>query len=281
MRPASSVALVLVAASVVGGCASSDERADGSAATTITSSAPDTTPAPPTAAVVSEQEVEATFRQGLGKADDGWVFSTNGALYRTDDELVRTNQNEAAIPPDLLAQGFDHIGDVDVVGDVIYVPLEQGDYDADRQLMARYDLATLGYLDHVEVAQSHLAWVSVDADATTAWSMSGFTDDEVLRYDVSAGWAPLEPLALDATVERVQGGDVRDGYLWLSTDDSTDGVYRVDLETGHVDSLGSIGRIDGEGEGIDATVLPSGDLHVLTVDAAFVPIRLVHLAVSP
>ncbi len=82
---------------------------------------------------------------------------------------------------------------------------------------------------------------------------------------------------MSVKVNRVQGGDVVDGAVWLSTDDATDGVYRVDLRTGRVVSLGSIGRVDGEGEGIDATPLPRGDLHVLTADVAIVPMRLIDL----
>ena len=85
---------------------------------------------------------------------------------------------------------------------------------------------------------------------------------------------------MSAFVDRVQGGDVYDGAVWLSTDDDTDGVYRVDLVDGSVQSLGSIGHADGEGEGIDATPLPSGDLHVLSADVAIVPMRLIELRVT-
>ena len=110
--------------------------------------------------------------------------------------------------------------------------------------------------------------------------MDYFGGEALFRYDVRDGWRPLEPLPMSVFVDRVQGGDVYDGAAWLSTDDDTDGVYRVDLATGRVDSLGSIGHVDGEGEGIDATPLPAGDLHVLTLDPAIVPVRLIALRVS-
>jgi hypothetical protein len=145
--------------------------------------------------------------------------------------------------------------------------------------MVRYDAATLELIDVVEVAQSHNAWVSVDPTTMTAYAMSGFTDDEVLRYDIADGWKPLAPIPLDRTIERVQGGDLHDGHLWLSTDDATNGVYRVDLATGAVVDLGSAGRVDGEGEGIDATPLETGQLHVLVADPALVPMWVVHLTV--
>ena len=241
---------------------------------------PTTVAAAARAVVASEVEVDPSFRQGLAKATDGWVFSTNLVLFRTDDAFAITAKHDGAIPPDWTAQGFDHIGDVDVADGVVYAPVEQPDYSRNRQAMLRYDVATLSFLDGVIVDQSQNSWVAVDADAKVAYSMGGFTDHAVVRYDLANAWKPLGSLELDATVERVQGGDVRDGYLWLSTDDATDAVYQVDLSTGHVVALGSIGRIDGEAEGIDATVLPSGDLHVLTVDAAVVPVRLIHLKVE-
>jgi len=131
----------------------------------------------------------------------------------------------------------------------------------------------------VTVEQSHNGWVAVDPAARVSYSMDGFSDDAVVRYELAAGWKPLDRLPLDAKIERVQGGDIRDGFRWLSTDDATDGDYRVDLGTGHVDLIGSADHVDGECEGIDATVLPSGDLHVLSVDKALVPVRLVNLAV--
>jgi len=58
------------------------------------------------------------------------------------------------------------------------------------------------------------------------------------------------------------------------------GVYRVDLATGAVQQVGSLGHLDGEGEGIDATLLPSGLLHALSIDAKVVPVRLIDLQVS-
>jgi hypothetical protein len=71
------------------------------------------------------------------------------------------------------------------------------------------------------------------------------------------------------------GGDA----LLHSTDDPTDGVYRVDLDGGTVTPLGSIGHVDGEGEGIDATPAPAGTLHVLSIDVDVVPVRMIDLQV--
>lgn len=81
-------------------------------------------------------------------------------------------------------------------------------------------------------------------------------------------------------VAQHHNADLADGAIWLATDDDQSGVHRVDLETGEVQDLGSMGRRDGEGEGIDATDLSSGLLHTLVTDEAAVPVYLVHLAVA-
>ena len=277
LRGLALIGLVLVAVPSAG-CSSAAK--DGATAASepqpvTTTAAPD-----PHATVASEQEVDPSFRQGLAKAPSGWVFSTNNVLFTTDDALAITAKHDVAIPPDWAAKGFNHIGDVDVADGVIYAPVEQPDYSQNRQAMLRYDLATLTYIDGVTVTQSHNSWVAVDADAEVAYSMNAFSDQAVVRYDLADGWKPLDSVPLDLALGQVQGGDLRDGFLWLSSDDATDEVYRVDLQTGHVVALGSVGRIDGEAEGIDATALPSGDLHVVTVDAHVVPVRLVNLKVS-
>ena len=54
----------------------------------------------------------------------------------------------------------------------------------------------------------------------------------------------------------------------------------MDLATGAVVDLGSAGHVGGEGEGIDATRLPSGALHTLTVDVKKTPVWLGHFGVS-
>ena len=54
--------------------------------------------------------------------------------------------------------------------------------------------------------------------------------------------APLPPLAMSRFVDKVQGADVADGAVWLSTSDDTNELFRVDLETGQVDDLGSAGE---------------------------------------
>ena len=246
-------------------------------ATLIVSCSSDSTESPRT--TTTDRVTTTVVGPHSARVDTGWIFSVNDGLFLTDDALNRTASVAPAIPADWKARGFDHIGDVDVVEGVVYVPLEQPDYERNGQAMLTYDAATLGYTGGREVAQHHNSFVTVDPATGIAYSMDRFGGDALLRYDVEDDWRPLAPLAMSMPVDRVQGGDVHDGAVWLSTDDATDGVYRVALANGKVEALGSIGHVDGEGEGIDATPLPAGDLHVLTIDVKVVPVRLIQLQV--
>jgi len=232
------------------------------------------------AQVVRETEVGGFYRQGVARVQNGWIFSFNDGLFSTDDHFVQTQQLVPAIPAAWKAFGFNHIGDIDVQDGVLYAPLEQPDYSRGYQAMLTYDASTLAYTGGRLIAQHQNSFVTVDGRGI-AYSMDEFGGDALLRYDVRHDWRPLRPLAMSTFVDRVQGADIARDAAWLSTDDAIDGVYRVDLHTGAVAALGSIGHVDGEGEGIDATRLPDRtDLHVLSIDVKLLPVRLIDLRVT-
>jgi hypothetical protein len=262
---------------VTAACSGGDDTA--APATNGSPGAATTTTAPPvfTAAVAGERVVDPIYRQGLARTKAGWVFSFNDGLFLTDTAFKKTKDLTPAIPAVWKARGYDHIGDVDVVGDTLYAPLEQPNYDLGHQVMLVYDATTLAFRRGVEVPQHQNSFVTVDDGI--AYTMDGFGGRALLRYDVRT-WAQLSSLRMSKRIARVQGADIRDGAAWLSTDDEVDGVYRVDLATGQVQALGSIGHVDGEGEGIDATPDADGDLHVLSLDAKVIPVRLIALKLT-
>jgi hypothetical protein len=226
---------------------------------------------------VSEQELPAVYAQGVARAGDRWVLSGVNVLARLSDSLDVETSIGSAIPPDWVARGYNHIGDIDVAGGLVYAPLEQPDYEMGVQATAWYDVADLSFVDAVELSQHENSFVTVDEGI--AYSMDRFGGDALLRYDIDERWTPLPPLAMDRFVERVQGADVARGAVWLSTDDAGHGIYRVDLDTGDVTRVGTSGHPKGEGEGIDATALPDGDLHVLTIAESIFPVYFDHFTV--
>lgn len=275
------VAIVAVATAVITACSSgSGKRSEPESPTSAEATTTTTTIARSySARVTNAVQVPIAFRQGVARAGSTWVFSFNDGLYRADDTYKVTKQLQPAIPAAWKARGYNHIGDIDVEGGIVYAPLEQPDYALDHQAMLTYDANTFAFLGGVEIRQHEASFVTVDPVAHLAYSMDRFGGHALTRYDITQRWKRLAPLPMSTTVARVQGADLHDGAAWLSTDDAGEGVYRVDLATGAVQRLGSIGYVKGEGEGIDATPTSAGDLHVLSIDPAGILVRLVDLGV--
>lgn len=272
------VVAAVIALAVIGlgavGC-SSDSDGGAPAGTTPTT-------APLVAATTTgEQTINPGYRQGVASLPDGgWVFSGTTVLARTDINLVQAVADTTAVPDQFVPDGYEHVGDIDVEGGVLYVPLEQPDYQRREQLMACYDPTTLEYQASQVVAQRHNSFVAVDGDR--AYSMEGFSGDQIMVYAVGddCTFDPLDPIQLSATVHKVQGADYADGALWLSTDDADRGLYRADLDTGTVAPIGTMGHVadEGEGEGIDATTRPRGLLHAINI-VDTLDVRLEHFEV--
>jgi hypothetical protein len=221
----------------------------------------------PKAQLISQDKVlDLPIAQGVARVPGGWVLTGRFRILRTDDKLKELKVNQQPIPSQLRAKGYNHVGDIDVVGKYIYAPLEEPNYDLGHQVTARYDVKTLKFVDSVELAQHENGFVTVDPRTMIAYTMDHFDGNALLRYDVRHGWKPLPELVMSATLVHTQGGSVADGFVWISTSNPTNELYRVDMNTGQVEDLGSAGHVGGEGEGIDATKLHGAGLHTLTVD---------------
>jgi len=229
----------------------------------------------PAATRSRERGVDNAYRQGVAHFGDGWIFSGTNGLWRVADDLHVEAANPSPIPDDLRARGYDHIGDVDVAGAYLYVPLEQPDQQRNEQVVARFDAKTLRFIDSVTLRQHEIAFVSIDAQSGTAYSMDRLGGDEVLRYDLGGlRWRRLPSLHLRRPLENVHGADVDAGFMYLSTSDPRNTLYRVDLGSGAVIDLGSAGPPGEEGAGIDVTPLATGRIHTLTIGADKVSVHL-------
>src|SRR3954454_1891234 len=224
-------------------------------------------------ALKSQKAISFTHNQGVARVSGGWILSgTDKPLVGTDNLMHMTDDGRtvravmAAIPPQLRAKHYDHIGDIDVVGHTVYAPLEQPDYTKAVQVTALYDARTLLFRSSVTLRQHENSFVTVDPATMVAYSMDHFDGNSLLRYDVAHGWRPLAPLVLSQNLVHTQGADVARGAIWMSTSDPQNHLYRIDIATGHVDVLGTHGHPGGEGEGIDATPVGDANLHTLILD---------------
>lgn len=240
------------------------------------------------AAQVSQSDsVSFFYSQGVARFQNGWIFSASGRLWRTDDKFNELAEvNGVPLPAELTALGFNHIGDIDVAEGVIYGAMEQHDFGRNQQVVIRFDPMTLKYIDHVLLPQHEAPWVTVEDATMTAFLTDRYSDDTLLRYDIKGGWKKLPSLKLSQKLEHIQGADIAQGAIWLSCDDPPQGIYRADLQTGVVQQIGTVNRqtkigdFRPEVEGIDATPLPSGLLHVLTGEPLQATSWLDHFAVN-
>jgi len=237
------------------------------------------------ARLLSKQAIPVFYNQGIAHVRGGWILSGTLSPIPDTDTLVRTDEqfnvvvtNKPAIPPEWRARGYTHIGDIDVIGNVVYVPFEQPDYTKGHQVTARYDARTLRFRDAVVVPQHENSFVAVDPASRIAWSMDHFDGNELLRYDVARSWKRLRPLRLSTVLHHTQGASVTAGAIWISTSDPRNDLYRVSTKTGHVDLVGQIVDPLGEGEGIDATPLPSGALHAMVLDPDMTKVWVEHFS---
>jgi hypothetical protein len=226
----------------------------------------------------SEQAISPVYAQGVAHIPNGWIFSGTNSLWRTDNALKEVVSANPAIPAAWTARGFNHIGDIDVIGKYIYAPLEQPDYTKGQQATARFDRDTLRFVDAVTLPQHENSFVTIEPTTMTAYTMDHFDGNTILRYDVAHGWKRLAPLRLSTTLHHTQGADILNGVIWISTSDARNDLYGVDLSTGKVRSNGSMGHTggQGEGEGLDATALASGFVHTLCIDPKINPVWLAH-----
>ena len=228
----------------------------------------------------SEQKLSAAFNQGIARGGGRWVVTGRNIVALADDLLHVVRQLTPAIPREVLARGYNHVGDPDVVGSCIYAPLEQSNFDLGQQVTARYDLKSLRYVDSVTLPQHENSFVAIDPATGIAYTMDHFSGSALLRYDVAHAWTPLPPLTMSKYLYKVQGAAVGGGAVWLSTSDAGNPLYRVDLATGEVADLGSAGHDGGEGEGIAFARVGAATLHTMVVDPALTPVWLGHYSLA-
>src|SRR3954447_17397877 len=103
----------------------------------------------PAVQLTSQQKLPTRLNQGVTHVSGGGILSGTNVLARADDRLKIVNERANPIPPEWATKGYNPVGDVDIANNVLYAPFEQPDYDAGHQATARYEPATLQFIDAV------------------------------------------------------------------------------------------------------------------------------------
>lgn len=227
--------------------------------------------------------LEKAMYAGQGITTDGEYYYTSGAMTAADvtglakwrvDDFSLVSKRLSVIPHEYKEKyNSNHIGGIGYYNGLIYASCENS--SKDHPLVITYDCETLEtvsvYELPIEVLPNGIPWCAVDGDNGYLYC-SPFRDvDKIAAFD-------LETMEFDhyiylsQGVTRIQGGDVYDGKLYLSSDngENTDTIFCVDVFDGETTLLceRTIPGLNGnEAEGM--TVYPMDDgsfLHVIDYD---------------
>jgi hypothetical protein len=208
-----------------------------------------------------------------GMATDGhhWFFSWQYGLEITDhhfNSILRNSSIEPplnvtpGIPADLLAQGLNHIGDIDYHDGIIYASLDStaGFMNGHVALYNAADLSYTGVTYSLSGAPSNpkhdiASWVAVDGLHNRGYGKEYQLGNTINVYRLD-NWTFDHVVTLDMALERIQGAKLHGEWLYMSSDNSTHSVYRANLRTGHVEELFRLptpaGHLEVEGIGLRA-----------------------------
>jgi hypothetical protein len=220
--------------------------------------------------------------QGLTTDGTSWFFSGTTGLEKTSATFASTTKNAFAIPLLLVAQGSDHIGDIDFWNGKIYAPVEDKSYASPKVVL--YDPSSLGAGTVFDIPQNlqtkGVPWIAVDGPRGVAYMAEWDPTPELHVFALST-MAYQRAIPLSTPTGRVQGGKVYKGQLYLTTDDTTKHVYKVHLGSGTIFPILDLNLAGVELEGLVLFARPDGSLlHTLDVTAARTGVELRHHTIA-
>jgi hypothetical protein len=191
--------------------------------------------------------------QGMATDGQRWFFSWQYGLEITDDQFNTVLRNSTVdlipfnvtpgIPSNLLAQGLNHIGDIDYYDGIIYASLDStaGYMNGHVALYRAADLSYTGVSYPLTGAPSNpkhdiASWVAVDGPSNLGYGKEWQLGNTINVYRLS-DWSFDHVLTLDMALENIQGAKVHDGWLYMSSNNASRSVYRANLQSGHVEEL--------------------------------------------
>lgn len=199
--------------------------------------------------------VDALLRgQGMTTDNESLYFSSNYCLIKTDmSGRLITKCNLFAIPFELQELGCDHIGGISYANGKIYAPIEDGGTFA-HLYIAVYDADNLELLEYKAVPTEYHAegipWVVADAENGYAYSARADKIEEINVYDLET-LEFVKTITVDYPIDNIQGGEYRDGVLYVSVSHEDQAVYGIELSNGKVTKVIPRNLLDGaEGEGM-------------------------------
>jgi hypothetical protein len=200
--------------------------------------------------------------RGQGVTTDGeyFYYSGNFFLNKTDIQTHETvAKNLFAIPPALLLKGCNHIGGISYYDGKIYAAIEDGSA-YQHPFIAIFDAETLKFTGEyyempLELHDAGIPWCIVDGPRGYLYTLEWNNGERLNVFDLD-DMSLVKTVPLSMPLDRIQGGDIYDGMLYLSADVGSKQVYKLDPVTGEVSLLFSR-NVSPECEAESMTVLPT------------------------
>ena len=215
--------------------------------------------------------IGAYFRSQGVATDGGYLyFSSKTTLLKTDitgREYVGINLS--AIPDELKELGIKHIGGMSYYDGFIYAGMEDSKV-WEHPVVGVFSPDTLELVKYYELDSAvhtrGLPWVCVNPANGFLYAFDhSKTPGKILVYDVCNEMEPVAEIPLAAAVPSVQGAEFYNGLLYAATNDETQAIYTVNVETGAVEKFADRNLPGGEGEGM-TVVEKDGKPYILALD---------------
>ncbi len=231
-----------------------------------------------------------TRSQDVTTDGEYFYFSGKHALEKTNlacDEIIALNYN--AITPELEEKySSAHIGGISYYNGIIYAALEDSKVWL-HPIIALYDAETLEYTGvcyelPTDLQTRGVPWVCVDGENGVAYTGDSRNYTEIYKFSLEK-FSYIETITLSEEVQKIQGGEIADGYLYAGTNDMKRSVYKIDLSSGKAEKLFErityeyklIDNFGGEGEGLTLLSMEDGTyIHTLQLGALFIDASLRH-----
>jgi hypothetical protein len=217
------------------------------------------------------QSLPGVYRsQGMATDGNRWFFSWQSGLEIADDQFNTVLRNSSinlipfnvtpGIPSNLLAEGLNHIGDIDYYNGIIYASLDStsGYMNGHVALYRAADLTYTGVVFPLTGAPNNpkndiASWVAVDGPHNLAYGKEWQLGNTINVYRLN-DWSFDHVITLDMALESIQGAKLHGEWLYMSSNNATRSIYRANLLNGHVEELFTLpapaGHLEVEGMAI-------------------------------
>ena len=218
-----------------------------------------------------------------GMATDGtqWFFSWQYGLERADNNFNSVQRNSSftlpgnlspGIPGALMAQGLNHIGDIDYHNGVIYASLDStaGYTKPHVALFNASDLSYTGKSYELGGTPANpnkdlASWVAIDAKRGFGYGKEWQNGNTINVYNLD-DWSFSHTITLDTPLARIQGAKVVGDWLYMASDNATQSIYRSNLLSGAVEEVVRLpqptGALEMEGIALRASADGTLDMYV-------------------